>query len=389
VFTAPGAAAAYLEERLAPPARLLGGRADLPPLARMAGLLEPLNLAVAAFPVDGELPALVRLTDGPAMLELLRGLLPDSALRGRAVDACRVELGHYGRQHRCVLRYHLDGAAGGPGGLLLYGKVAADRRGALAGPVIEALRDRIGGGRDRFTVPRCYGFDPDLGLAVFEAIAGAPRVAQLLKARVRGEAPAAGDLTVEQAVEACARIAACLHTCGIGLGRPRPFEAEAELLRGGFALVRRAAPRLGEQFERWLAQAERHAAATGPFPRVLAHGDFSYTQLVFDGRRGGLVDFDTVCQAEAALDLGQFLAYLRMAVRKARGGAERLADELADRFLATYADRAGVADVRPLARRVRVYELLSLVRLAFHSWQKLKPGRLATVVAVLDERTAG
>jgi hypothetical protein len=29
--------------------------------------------------------------------------------------------------------------------------------------------------------------------------------------------------------------------------------------------------------------------------------------------------FDTVCQAEPALDLGQFLAYLRLAVRKASG----------------------------------------------------------------------
>src|SRR5205823_8563596 len=118
---------------------------------------------------------------------------------------------HYGRQHRCVLRYYIASPesgvrspeppslrlATGDAELVIYGKVAADWRGALAGQVIAALRERvlestsmlygisgISGtngtsisGRTRagavpcpyrFNVPRSVGCWPDLQLALFE-----------------------------------------------------------------------------------------------------------------------------------------------------------------------------------------------------------------------------
>src|SRR3712207_8430077 len=53
------------------------------------------------------------------------------------------------------------------------------------------------------------------------------------------------------------------------------------------------------------------AAECDPLPLVPSHGDLTPGQILFDGARPGLLDFDTVCQAEPALDLGQFLAYLR------------------------------------------------------------------------------
>ena len=51
-------------------------------------------------------------------------------------------------------------------------------------------------------------------------------------------------------------------------------------------------------------------------PFCLCHGDFKYAQVFFDGDAVGLVDLDNVCQAEPALDLGQFFAYLRTQARK-------------------------------------------------------------------------
>ena len=38
--------------------------------------------------------------------------------------------------------------------------------------------------------------------------------------------------------------------------------------------------------------------------------------------------------------------------------------------------------------RVPVYEVISLLRMALHSWQKLKGTRLEYVIAVLEERVA-
>ena len=396
VFADREACVRYVEERLAPLAESARGREELGSFATPVGIVEPLCMAVQVFPVDGELPTLVDATDRERMLGVLRAALAAAGEGGPAVEDCRVELGHYGRQHRCVLRYHLDAGEAWDGarrpGLLVYGKVAGDDRGTLAEPVTTALRRLLAtDGLWGFGVPRCLGYLPDLQLALFEAIPGVPQVAQLLKARIKGgPAGPPGGLTLEGSVEACARIAAALHTSGIGLGRPRAFGDEAAGLRSGFSLVRRVSPGLGERLDAWLDLAEERAAAAGPLPAGFGHGDFSYTQLIFDGTRSGLVDFDTVCQSEPALDLGQFLGYLAVAARKARtpdgpGAGTSLAGQLGTRFVDAYAEAAGTARAE-LLDRAAVYEIVSLLRLAFHSWQKLKRGRLEHVVDVLDER---
>jgi hypothetical protein len=119
--------------------------------------------------------------------------------------------------------------------------------------------------------------------------------------------------------------------------------------------------------------------------------------VIFDGASSGLVDFDTVCQAEPALDLGQFLAYARVAVLKARDKAaappeasEEITGQLCDRFLNTYIEACGgrLEDIERLGARVPVYEVISLLRMALHSWQKLKGTRLEYVITVLEERIA-
>jgi aminoglycoside phosphotransferase (APT) family kinase protein len=194
-------------------------------------------------------------------------------------------------------------------------------------------------------------------------------------------------LTLEEAVDACGQIAAALHGSGLRLGVPRPFEEELATLRAELAPIRRISPELGDRLTRQLEQAEARGAAADGLPLCQSHGDFTYTQLIFDGPRSGLVDFDTFCQAEPAFDLGRFLAYLRFAETKARGvaGVERveLIERLAQRFTTAYT-RAGGQEAA--LARVDAYEALSLIRQAAHSWQNLKGARLEQVLTVLDER---
>jgi aminoglycoside phosphotransferase (APT) family kinase protein len=132
-------------------------------------------------------------------------------------------------------------------------------------------------------------------------------------------------------------------------------------------------------------------------PLCFSHGDFTHTQLLFDGAISGLVDFDTVCQAEPALDLGQFQAYLRLAVRKIEGSSSSatngLAEDLCSQFFHTYTvaagyDKPGSKDLSLyyLHRRTQVYEIVSLLRVALHSWQKLKESRLEQVLPLVEER---
>jgi aminoglycoside phosphotransferase (APT) family kinase protein len=123
---------------------------------------------------------------------------------------------------------------------------------------------------------------------------------------------------------------------------------------------------------------------------VLSHGDYTHSQVLFDGDDRGLIDFDAICLAEPALDLAQFCAYLRVACRKSAPAAtaKRLADRLCERFLKAYMGEAATrrADVAHLRERVAVYELVTFVRIALRSWQQLKPARTARALQLLEER---
>jgi hypothetical protein len=398
VFSDLATCAQYMRQKLAPLVERMRGREEIALFSTPAAVIEPLYMVVYVFPIDGELPVLVDVTDSRQMRDILGEMLSSSLGVELAVQDCRVELGHYGRQHRCVLRYHITSSTPGaetPQQSLIYGKVAADGRGALAGPVIAALHEQVldKDGAHQFKIPRALGYRPDLQLALFAAIPGVPQVAQLLKERLKGGKPALDSgLTLEQSLDECARIAAALHSSPIELGRSRTIDHELDGLRAEFAVVQRISPELGAQFMAWLERVADYARVSEPLELRFGHGDFSYTQLIFDGAQSGLVDFDTICQAEPALDLGQFLAYVRVAVLKAlkaSPAAATLTEQLGEQFIQTYiAAGDGLEDQQRLRRRVPAYEIISLLRLGLHSWQKLKGSRLENVITILEERVA-
>jgi hypothetical protein len=114
--------------------------------------------------------------------------------------------------------------------------------------------------------------------------------------------------------------------------------------------------------------------------------------LIFDGHNGGLVDFDSICQAEPAQDLGHYLAYQRLNIIKDQDPDFPFAPEAIERlcalFLDTYIEisKAWIPDEALLRGRVGIYELISLIRLALHSWEKMKGSRLKQTMALLEER---
>jgi Ser/Thr protein kinase RdoA (MazF antagonist) len=204
---------------------------------------------------------------------------------------------------------------------------------------------------------------------------------------LKGARTRPGTPTVEEAVGECAGIAAALHGSGITLGPHRSLEGELEWLRREIEAVHRVAPGLAERLERVRATTESEAARSTGLAPVLCHGDFTHSQVVFDGPRPGLLDFDTVCQAEPALDLGQFLAYLRLAVRKASCGGPPMEAALAFHLLDRYRSEAALEDLDAdhLAERTLLYERVSLLRVAVHSWWKLKGTRLEQVLGLLGD----
>jgi len=399
IFPTLAAAEAYLHEKLQPLVVAMQGRPEIAPFAQPAALLPELNMVVHVFPLDGELPTLVSATDPAQMLHLFATALPVARDGQFTLETCQVALGHYGRRHRCVLRYVVDGHWVHnqlPGRQEVYAKVAADGRGELVDQALTLLRRRLRefNSTVNFAIPQTLGYYPDLQLILLDAVPGKPRIASLLKEQTSEARNGASDsLTLEQALETAATIVAHLHLSDIQLGRLRTLQDELADLQEVCQVARQLTPALALQLQEMINRLKPYLTQR-PLAYCFSHGDYTHTQLIFDGLQSGLVDFDTVCQAEPALDLGQFQAYLRLAAAKALSPAPDAspdrADQLCTQFMKSYTQTMGYPDMTTiqLLDRVAVYEVVSLLRIALHSWQKLKPVRLEQVMTILEERIA-
>jgi hypothetical protein len=409
LFQDVAACKTYLDQTLLPIAARMDDRPEIKPFARPVAMVEHLNMALSAFPIDGLIPTLVDATDPNKIAGILAETLP-AALSGQfSIRDVRLLLANYGRFKRCVLRYSIDGTqteTHTPQNVIVYGKVDADGSGSLTVSIISALREKLlePDVLYRFRIPGSLGYFTDLHLLMMEALPGKPFFKELLKTWTgnskhheseHGKPSDDNTMTLEQAVKTCALIAATLHSSMIQLGPRRTLEIQvAELLEEADVLCQ-VLPEIGAQIKSWINQTVEFAQAYPEMPLCFSHGDFTYTQLIFEGKDAGLVDFDSICQAEPAQDLGHYLAYQRLNIIKGQDPNSPFAPEAIERlctlFLDTYIDasKGWIADEGLLRGRVAIYELLSLIRLALHSWEKMKGSRLKQTIALLEERIEG
>jgi aminoglycoside phosphotransferase (APT) family kinase protein len=238
-----------------------------------------------------------------------------------------------------------------------------------------------------FTVPAVYAWRPALQLALLEAIPGESILSDALKARLKNKPEGTGALTLEAMIDACAQIVATLHRSQLDLGPHRTLATDLATLDRRLAGVERISPEVGAQLRAWCQQLAPYAQQTAVPEQVFCHGDFTFGQVLFDGTHSGLVDFDSVCMAEPALDLGHFLTYVLLAGAKVPSpAAEQIVEQTSERFLETYAAAVGIqgADTTQLRERVRVYRAYDLIRRALRSWQKVKPSRVEQAVELLE-----
>jgi Ser/Thr protein kinase RdoA (MazF antagonist) len=377
----------YFRTRLAPLAPLVEGREEMGPFAHPVAQIEPLHLSVSVFPIDGDLPELLTATDPDRMRRLLQEELPEP-WSGRSLEAPRVEIVQYHRRRRCVLRYGL--AASGSREerrepQTLYAKLYAQPCSQSGADAMTSLRALAGGERGvhAFHVPRPLAHLLGSHLLLLEAIPGRGRISHWVRQCLRDGDE--GNPRLEAALDVVARIAATLHTSAISLGRRHAFEDELRELHDDISGVEPVAPDLGRRLRSSHERLEARAKSCEALPLRFSHGDFSQSQLLLDGAVGGLVDFDDVCQAEPARDLGSLLSHLRLTARKADfGAADAFVESLRDRLLTTYVTACkGSLEPERLLPRVALYEASSLLHLSVASWLKFKRERLEHALASL------
>lgn len=371
-------AAAAVDAGLAAPFRSL--EAEVPTL----------GLRLLVWPLDPSHPQLIRVADPRHVPEMLAAAAPTAsgppALRpssGYAVQAVRYRPGQ-----RHVLRYAPLGGAGGGDGPALFAKLYRDGGAARAFEIGEWIAARMRFDHRGVTAVRPLAWVPDDDVVLYAELGGEPLTRRL------GEPDAALARHLGRAG------AALRHLHGIAppahaAGMPA-FDLGAELrsLEGAAGRLGAVLPSAGAGLAALL---DRAAAVHERLPRetpALAHGDYKADHVwVAPGGRGlTVIDFDSCCLAEPAVDLGNFLADLQWWY------ASRTEHTLAwarQRFLDGYA-AAGEPSARDLPtarlRRARLYEALALGRITSHrgrvfdrAWVDRTEALIACAAEILTE----
>jgi hypothetical protein len=367
-----------------------------------------LSLAVQVFPADAKLPALTACCDTS----------PNSPIFSSIETAARVQLGEanwtlasvgveplrYKMGSRCVLAYNLRGAD--QRSLVIIGKLYADR--AQARLVHEKLQ-RIHSQFDPEAgiVPRPLGIVDSLGLTYTEAIASREASTGSLTPRLppnqisspwrpRVQRAPSGDLTLHppSGLIGLAGVSlARLHGISLGIdsdGTPAG-SAEAEQLRKRVKRLVSWQPAQASTISRLGTVLAARLDTSAPDRCVMAHGSYKRTQVIPEGERAYVIDFDSMCLADPALDVGSFLAYLRPGgMYYERGGHRDWFEAAGAQFVRGYRETVPSSDcggsaVDGILERARLFEASRLFKIATRRINRLNSPRPAELTSICNE----
>ena len=302
--------------------------------------------------LDPAMPFLpVALDPAAAGERLARRLAHLAGGKGR-IQVLAARLVRHKKGRRCLIEYDLSlRRPGSPSeDLTLLGKVRAkgtDRESVL---LLQELR-RSG-----------FREDAEDGICVPEAVGVVPEFRMWLQRKAPG-VPATTLLAQRGGVRLAGRIAEAIHKihgAGVAPRRRHSMQDELRILQERIEAVARENPRWSKRLDRILAACGRLAASvTDPVPCGI-HRDFYPDQVIVDGDRLYIVDFDLYCEGDPALDAGNFAGHVTEQSLRTPGGADGLARcerALEERFLELAGERCRGA--------VRAYAELTLAR---HIW---------------------
>jgi aminoglycoside phosphotransferase (APT) family kinase protein len=245
---------------------------------------------------------------------------------------------------RRVVRYAAASAGEDDGaGPSIIGKFYRDVGGARTMRIMEALRVAL----ERcpsavLRVPRALGYDAKRRLLLQEAVRGARFDTLLRGPDARGALYLAG------------RALSALHGLSAAVGPARRLRHHIDdLIHPHPSRLAEEVPRLARRVDRIVSALVAAEARSWPCgPDMPIHRDVHPKQLFVEEERVFLIDWDSCARGDGALDLGNFVAYLR---------ARRLVENAGiDCLLQGYA-AAGRGDVLD---RAPLYEALTYLRLA-------------------------
>ncbi len=384
---------------------------------------EDLGLSVQAFPADNSLPALAASCDTSPQSLLLQNLQAAAWQQlgnqdWQLVSAKAIPV-RYKPANRCVIRYsltleHLNKKISSHNDVTIFGKVYADPQQALE---VQSLQQQlyqeqmasqgrkvVGHTLDLPLLPQPLGMNKRLGLTFNEAVQPSNGEELLYQGKDilqphmsygRGGEITTINIPAEE-LELTAIALARLHTSAVQPreSTPRTGAKEAKRARERARLIASANPLLAEEVQSLVQQLATRLEAQKPDLYRSAHGGFKASQLLFHSHSVFVVDFDGFCLADAALDVGYFLAYLRPSgLWYSRQGMRQWFEAAAKVFSNTYQQAmlelgCTQATSDGILERSRLYEAALLFKIATRRVNRLNSPRPQELSAMLKEIAA-
>ena len=210
-------------------------------------------------------------------------------------------------------------------------------------------------------VPRVLGWDRRRGVLTQSRAPGVPL------------RPCLSTAGRQRTLAMAARALAALHGSGVPLGPATGMRDHvADLIHPDPDQMARAVPDLASRLAA-LTRGLRHWTPAAPSPVVPIHRDCHPRQMLLEGDRVWLVDWDLAARGDAALDVANFAVYLQthLATR---------AEAAAAAFLDAYAAH------RPLsAAHVAACTAFTRLRLAVKQWRLRRPDWRRRAARLLDD----
>jgi len=301
-----------------------------------------LSLEFFAFPVDPGLPLLFEAADAPGMRGRLAPFVPEARIKN---VLCRNR--SYLPHSRATFAYDVDVENGRQSTVRFIGKMQSGKPARGRFDSHQALWAVSGG---RLSIPRPIGAIEEAGVALQEHVAG-ERLGALV------DRP-----DFEALAREAARMLGLFHQLRLPNAKERRPRDEAQNVKRWAELLRAVRPDLAPRITAHESALTRFLLRTTG-ARALIHADFHHTNVLVDGDRLTFVDLDELAMGDPMVDVGRFMASLRIPALRVFGRASAL-EHASDAFLEEYIRIAGGHE-----RRARLFEAASLLTAAGSSFR--------------------
>lgn len=310
------------------------------PVGLMPGVLSDLALPFLSHALDP--------------LEFQRELRPGSfrlAETGGPIEVRKIQVLRYKPARRCLIEYEVALTGAFPESVTLLGKASA-RAPVRKYRIQEALWHAgfQSDSPDEISVPEPLGMLPEWNLWLQRKVCGTG---------------AASLLEQDGSLEPAHRIADALHKLHqsrVEASRTHTLADELRILHEKIGRVIAMTPHLAARLDRILVSCNELAGVILQSPLCGIHRDFYADQVIFNGRRLYLLDFDLYSEGDPALDAGNFIGHLTEQSLRRWGhphGLARCEETFKERFLQLSSETREEA--------VQAYAVLTLVRHIFLS----------------------